>query len=329
MESSRERQPHQGRQRLPDQGGSRPDRRDRGPGLGRPHHHRHGLRPRRVGDRRRRRRQGPLRRALRLLQQPDQRPTAPSSTPATTSPARARATTSRSRSTSRASPPRSTRSSSRSRSTTPTTRSQSFGQVRNAFIRVVNQADGTELARYDLSEDASTETAMVFGELYRNGAEWKFRAVGQGYASGLSRHRPGLRRQRLMAIDYNKRPGASPPDAGGGVSLSKVTLTKAAPSVSLTKRGAGRRAAAGQPAVEHGRAAEEGPVRQAQRGGAGPSTSTSRASGSSPTAARASSRRSATRSRRPTRARRSSGSTVTTAPAATPRARTCSSTCPG
>ncbi|MEU9347699.1 TerD family protein [Streptomyces sp. NPDC048278] len=65
-------------------------------------------------------------------------------------------------------------------------RGQSFGQVRNAFIRVVNQAGGAELARYDLSEDASTETAMVFGELYRNGAEWKFRAVGQGYASGLA-----------------------------------------------------------------------------------------------------------------------------------------------
>jgi tellurium resistance protein TerD len=64
-------------------------------------------------------------------------------------------------------------------------RQQSFGQVRNAFIRVVNQTGGTEIARYDLSEDASTETAMVFGELYRNGAEWKFRAVGQGYASGL------------------------------------------------------------------------------------------------------------------------------------------------
>ena len=64
-------------------------------------------------------------------------------------------------------------------------RSQSFGQVRNAFIRVINQAGGTEIARYDLSEDASTETAMVFGELYRNGAEWKFRAVGQGYAEGL------------------------------------------------------------------------------------------------------------------------------------------------
>ena len=64
-------------------------------------------------------------------------------------------------------------------------RSQSFGQVRNAFIRIVNQAGGTELARYDLSEDASTETAMVFGELYRHGAEWKFRAVGQGFNGGL------------------------------------------------------------------------------------------------------------------------------------------------
>jgi tellurium resistance protein TerD len=65
-------------------------------------------------------------------------------------------------------------------------RSQSFGQVRNAFIRVLNAAGGSEIARYDLSEDASTETAMVFGELYRHGSEWKFRAVGQGYASGLT-----------------------------------------------------------------------------------------------------------------------------------------------
>ena len=64
-------------------------------------------------------------------------------------------------------------------------RGQSFGQVRNAFIRVVNEGDGAEMARYDLTEDASMETAMVFGELYRHGGEWKFRAVGQGYASGL------------------------------------------------------------------------------------------------------------------------------------------------
>jgi tellurium resistance protein TerD len=64
-------------------------------------------------------------------------------------------------------------------------RGQSFGQVRNAFIRVVNQADNREIARYDLSEDASNETAMIFGEVYRNGNEWKFRAVGQGYSTGL------------------------------------------------------------------------------------------------------------------------------------------------
>ncbi|GAA4860624.1 TerD family protein [Kitasatospora terrestris] len=65
------------------------------------------------------------------------------------------------------------------------TRGQSFGQVRNAYIRVLNAAGGAEIARYDLSEDAATETAMIFGELYRNGEEWKFRAIGQGYASGL------------------------------------------------------------------------------------------------------------------------------------------------
>jgi tellurium resistance protein TerD len=66
------------------------------------------------------------------------------------------------------------------------TRRQSFGQVTNAFIRVVNAAGEREIARYDLTEDASTETAMLFGELYRNGPDWKFRAVGQGYASGLA-----------------------------------------------------------------------------------------------------------------------------------------------
>lgn len=65
-------------------------------------------------------------------------------------------------------------------------RGQNFGQIRNAFIRVVDLETGAELARYDLSEDASTETAMVFGELYRHNNEWKFRAIGQGYASGLA-----------------------------------------------------------------------------------------------------------------------------------------------
>lgn len=65
-------------------------------------------------------------------------------------------------------------------------RNQTFGQVTNAYIRVVDKTTGNELARYDLSEDASTETAMVFGELYRRDGEWKFRAIGQGYASGLA-----------------------------------------------------------------------------------------------------------------------------------------------
>jgi tellurium resistance protein TerD len=64
-------------------------------------------------------------------------------------------------------------------------RKQNFGQVSNAFIRVVNKADGKEIARYDLSEDASTETAMIFGELYRHGDEFKFKAIGQGFTGGL------------------------------------------------------------------------------------------------------------------------------------------------
>jgi len=64
-------------------------------------------------------------------------------------------------------------------------RRQSFGQVDNAFIRIVNEATDAEIARYDLSEDASAETAMIFGEVYRRGHEWKFRAVGQGFAGGL------------------------------------------------------------------------------------------------------------------------------------------------
>ncbi|WP_339774792.1 TerD family protein [uncultured Thalassospira sp.] len=65
-------------------------------------------------------------------------------------------------------------------------RKQSFGQVSNAFIRIVNDVTGSEVVRYDLTEDYSTETAMVFGELYRHNGEWKFRAVGQGYNGGLA-----------------------------------------------------------------------------------------------------------------------------------------------
>ncbi|SJM94733.1 TerD family protein [Crenothrix polyspora] len=65
-------------------------------------------------------------------------------------------------------------------------RKQNFGQVSHAYVRVVNRETDNEVARYDLSEDASIETAMIFGEIYKNNAEWKFKAVGQGYAGGLS-----------------------------------------------------------------------------------------------------------------------------------------------
>ncbi len=65
------------------------------------------------------------------------------------------------------------------------TRKQNFGMVLDAFVRLVNSDSDQEVLRFDLSEDSSTETAMVFGEIYRRGSEWKFRAVGQGYAGGL------------------------------------------------------------------------------------------------------------------------------------------------
>ncbi|MDQ0819456.1 tellurium resistance protein TerD [Arthrobacter sp. V4I6] len=64
-------------------------------------------------------------------------------------------------------------------------RGQNFGQIRDAYCRVMNQDTDQEVVRYDLSEDAAPETSMIFAEIYRNRAEWKFRAVGQGYATGL------------------------------------------------------------------------------------------------------------------------------------------------
>jgi tellurium resistance protein TerD len=64
-------------------------------------------------------------------------------------------------------------------------RRQNFGMVHNAYVRLLNAADGKEVARYDLSEDASVETAMIFAELYRHNGEWKFKAIGQGFAGGL------------------------------------------------------------------------------------------------------------------------------------------------
>ena len=64
-------------------------------------------------------------------------------------------------------------------------RRQNFGQVSNAFIRIVDEANGKELIRYDLGEDFSVETAVVVGELYRNAGEWKFNAIGSGFKGGL------------------------------------------------------------------------------------------------------------------------------------------------
>lgn len=65
------------------------------------------------------------------------------------------------------------------------TRRQNFGQVNNAYVRCVDERQNTEVVRFDLSEDYSVETAMIFGELYRHSGEWKFKAIGQGYAGGL------------------------------------------------------------------------------------------------------------------------------------------------
>jgi tellurium resistance protein TerD len=64
-------------------------------------------------------------------------------------------------------------------------RKQNFGMVGKAYIRCLDANGDKEIARFDLSEDGSTETAMTFGEIYRSGAEWKFKAVGQGFKGGL------------------------------------------------------------------------------------------------------------------------------------------------
>lgn len=64
-------------------------------------------------------------------------------------------------------------------------RGQNFGQVANAFMRVVNQDGDKEIARYDLSEDYSVETALIFGEVYRHNDDWKFKAIGSGFEGGL------------------------------------------------------------------------------------------------------------------------------------------------
>ncbi|MFI1675645.1 TerD family protein [Streptomyces sp. NPDC020607] len=141
-----------------------------------------------------------------------------------------------------------------------------FGRVPGLYIRVLDAANGAELARYD-SADATVETAFVLGELYRRQGAWKFRAVGQGYGSGLE----GLATDYGISVDEPQQAAAPapvappapapaappapmappapatqqpaapapppPPAPAAPVRLTKVTLTKDAPSVSLTKQG--------------------------------------------------------------------------------------------
>ncbi|WP_314173559.1 TerD family protein [Streptomyces winkii] len=138
-----------------------------------------------------------------------------------------------------------------------------FGQVPGLYIRLVDASGGAEIARFE-STDATVETAFVLGELYRRQGGWKFRAIGQGYGSGLA----GLAEDFGISVDghtdtgaseRNQAPPAAPapavaapasampsqpaaphppaPPASEPVRLTKVTLTKQAPSVSLTKQG--------------------------------------------------------------------------------------------
>ncbi|MFH8492920.1 TerD family protein [Streptomyces coeruleorubidus] len=131
-----------------------------------------------------------------------------------------------------------------------------FGQVPGLYIEVQDVAQGTAVARFD-NPGATTETAFVLGEFYRRQGAWKFRAVGQGYSSGLE----GLATDYGITVDEPQQaapapvpaaapappvaapsahtpPPATPPAAPPEpVRLTKVTLTKAAPSVSLTKQG--------------------------------------------------------------------------------------------
>ena len=96
-------------------------------------------------------------------------------------------------------------------------RRQSFGQVSGAFIRLVNDDNQTEVARYDLTEDASTETAMLFGELYRHNGEWKFRAVGglcwwTGFRVRSVRHQRVLIKVTFLPKSFGVMPRYPRPD---------------------------------------------------------------------------------------------------------------------
>ncbi|MEV0097248.1 TerD family protein [Streptomyces sp. NPDC050738] len=123
-----------------------------------------------------------------------------------------------------------------------------FGQVPGLYIRVLDAGSGAELARFD-SQDASVETAFVLGELYRRQGAWKFRAVGQGYSSGLGGlatdfgisveepQPPVQAAPPLQPAQMPPPPPAPPAAPPTPVRLSKVTLTKEAPRVSLAKQG--------------------------------------------------------------------------------------------
>ncbi|MFJ9624350.1 TerD family protein [Streptomyces sp. NPDC101181] len=141
----------------------------------------------------------------------------------------------------------------------------SFGRVSGLYVRITDAAGGAELARFD-SSDATVETAFILGELYRRQGAWKFRAVGQGYSTGLE----GLATDFGISVDEpqqaapspqappappQNRPAAAPaapapaapappapaappaPTATPPVRLTKITLTKSAPAVSLAKQG--------------------------------------------------------------------------------------------
>ncbi|WP_405709233.1 MULTISPECIES: TerD family protein [unclassified Streptomyces] len=138
-----------------------------------------------------------------------------------------------------------------------------FGRVAGLHVRIMDAVSGREIARFD-STDATVETAFILGELYRRQGAWKFRAVGQGYGTGLEglatdfgisvdepqqpqpNHQPRAPQQPQSATRADRRPPAPPappmpppsaPPAPAPVRLTKVTLTKDAPSVSLAKQG--------------------------------------------------------------------------------------------
>lgn len=107
-----------------------------------------------------------------------------------------------------------------------------FGQVPGLAVQISDAVTGDDAARFD-STGATVETAFVLGEFYRRQGSWKFRAVGQGYDSGLA----GLATDFGITVDVPQHPAAAPAPAALPPQPSKVTLTKAAPSVSLAKQG--------------------------------------------------------------------------------------------